>query len=79
MNSEISMCSYSSNSIAAVVVLQIKSHMPCRAKPVNVSVHARNILRKKSQWPESAFFTEYDPVSSVLLQFFPHYEISNMF
>lgn len=79
MNSEISMCSYSSNLIATVVKLLIKSHMPCRAKTVNVSVHARNILEKKSQWPESAFFTKYDLISPVLLQFFPHYEISNMF
>jgi len=51
MNSEISMCSYSSNLIATPVILPIKSHMPCRAKTVKVSMHARNILKQKSQWP----------------------------
>lgn len=69
MNSERSMGSYSSNLIAAVVVLLIKSPRPCRGKTVNVSMKETSSRRELSDLGV-LFFTEYDPISPVFLQFF---------
>lgn len=72
MNSEISMgymSSYNSNLIAAVVILLIKSPRPCRGKTVNVSMQGTSSRRNLSDL-RVLFFTEYDPISPVFLQFF---------